>query len=442
MTSPEDRKKQLRTLMKALADEPIGPRDPRYFDFYRAAGHPRGADPIADLRAIIELGESGTTCQLFSGFRGSGKSTELQRLTEELQSLGFPVLLVRAADMINLHQPLEPADLLVAVSAAVAETVERLSETNPASRSLLVRIGQFFANTEVDLKEVGVGVGVAGGGVSVDVAKLKLELIKNPSFKARVQKALRHRFVQFESEFRQFMAEAKGLVAAAGGGRSPVLIVDDLEKVRGTGPDQDIIQRGMEQIFWQFDRALHVDGWHTIWTAPPYLQLVNGELANHYDGSVVLPMVRIWDNDEGRTPDDHGLRAMRSCLRKRGGIDDLFLREELLDQLIMASSGHLRALLRLLQDAVREAFKQPDPSVPLNEPKIESIADDYERECRGSVFDDDLPWLGSVAKQRSLRLPNEDLVPRVAKLLDMAVVMTYRNGGAWFDVSHPVRKRL
>jgi len=198
----------------------------------------------------------------------------------------------------------------------------------------------------------------------------------------------------------------------------------------------------MEQIFWEYDRALHVDGWHTVWTAPPYLQLVNGELANHYDGSVVLPMVRIWDNDEARTHDEDGLHAMRACLRKRGAIDDLFLREELLDQLIVSSSGHLRALLRLLQDAVREVFKQPDPSVPLNEPKVGSILDDYERECRGSVFDDDLPWLGSVAKQRSLRIPNEDLVPRVAKLLDMAVVMTYRSDGAWFDVSHPVRKRL
>ena len=47
MKSAEDRKKELRTLMKALDDEPIGPRDDRYFDFYRAAGHPRGADPIA-----------------------------------------------------------------------------------------------------------------------------------------------------------------------------------------------------------------------------------------------------------------------------------------------------------------------------------------------------------------------------------------------------------
>jgi hypothetical protein len=134
MKSPEERKQELRTLMRALNDEPIGPDDPRYFDFSRANGQPRGADPIAHLQAIVEIGDSRTTCQLFSGFRGSGKSTELRRLEAELRGAGFPVLFVRGGDVLNLHQPLEPADLLLGVAAGVAETIERAAGTNPAAR--------------------------------------------------------------------------------------------------------------------------------------------------------------------------------------------------------------------------------------------------------------------------------------------------------------------
>jgi hypothetical protein len=60
------------------------------------------------------------------------------------------------------------------------------------------------------------------------------------------------------------------------------------------------------QIFWAFNEALRVEGWHTIWTAPPYVQLLNPAIEKMYDGSAVLPMIRVWSNDEARTPDRHG----------------------------------------------------------------------------------------------------------------------------------------
>jgi len=245
MVTHAEREQELRDLMRAVdPNEPISPRDVRYFDFYQAKGEPRGPDPIADLRATVRLGENKSTCQLFSGFRGTGKSTELNRLADELREVGFPVLLVKGEDVLNLHQPLEPADLLVSVAAAVAETIEQMASEDPAARSLLVRIAEFFTHTNVDLTEAGVGVAAEAGGLKVNVAQLKLQLRRSLSFKARVQNALRQRFVQFEAEFRKFMAEAKALLDTTGGTRAPVLIMDDLEKLRGIGADQDIIQRG------------------------------------------------------------------------------------------------------------------------------------------------------------------------------------------------------
>lgn len=219
------------------------------------------------------------------------------------------------------------------------------------------------------------GIGADAGGVKVNVAQLKLQLSRNPAFKARIQGALRGRLPELLQQFSQFMAGAKALLAPKLGGRSPVIIVDDLEKIRGTGADQDIVQTSMEQVFAQFDRALHVDGWHAIWTAPPYLQLMNATLENLFDGCFVLPMVRLWERDAGRSKDEDGFQATRRCMRKRGNVDSLFLSDALFDELIWASSGHLRDLLRLLQDAVREVFKQADPAAPLNEVKVRRIVE-------------------------------------------------------------------
>jgi hypothetical protein len=38
-------------------------------------------------------------------------------------------------------------------------------------------------------------------------------------------------------------------------------------------------------------------------------------------------MVRLWNRQPERSPDEHGLAAMRGCLRKRGNVDSLFFRE-------------------------------------------------------------------------------------------------------------------
>jgi len=153
----------------------------------------------------------------------------------------------------------------------------------------------------------------------------------------------------------------------------------------------------------------------------------------------VLPMVRVWDNDDTRTPQPQGIQAMRACARLRGDIDSLFLNQGLLDRLIMASSGHVRDLFGLLRDAVHQAYRQSDPERPLTEPVIERIIGDYVSDYRKAIFDDDLPWLASVASGRRLKLPSEDMLPRVAKLLDMSVVMTYRNGEDWVDLCAPAQ---
>jgi hypothetical protein len=442
----QKRRDELIAMMEQLEEDPIKPGDARYFDFYGVRGKPRGADPAENLRTTISLKARRMSCQLFSGFRGTGKTTELERLRAELEGQGFVVLFVKGAEVLHLHQPLNITDLLVSTAVGVAGEVERLIGQDPTTRSLVTKIVDFFKGTEVTSAELSAGIGAKVNHAPIEgqinLAQIKLQLSRSPAFKARIQGALRGRLPELLQQFGQFMRDVKTMLTPKLGGRSPVLILDDLEKIRGTGPDSDIVQASMEEIFSQQDRALHIDGWHTVWTAPPYLQLMNSMMENLYDGSFVLPMVRLWERDEARSKDETGFSAIRQCLRKRGDINSLFFKEELFDALIWASSGHLRDLLGLIRDAVREAYKQSDPTVPLNEMQVHSIVDDYEAGCRNAVYDEDLPWLEKVSQTRALRIPDPKMLMRVAKLLDTAVIMTYRNGETWVDVSRPVQRLL
>jgi hypothetical protein len=424
------RRQELATLNDALTDQPIGHNDKRYFPFHQAPGEPRGADPIADLCATIDMSKTRATCQIFSGFRGSGKSTELHRLAGDLGDRGHTVIFVAGNDVLNLYQPLEPTDLLVSVAAAVATELVNQGASPLAQQSVFARIAGFFQNTQVDLTQIGIGT---------DPIKFTLSLARNATFKAQVQQALRGRMSEFVEQFQAFMDQAKDLLKSGREGRFPVLIVDDLEKVRGLGKEQDIVQKGMEEIFWSFNWALRVAGWHTIWTAPPYIQLLNPGMGSQFDGSAVLPMVQVWENDKDRSSDAHGINAMRECARLRGDVAGMFLKEELLNRLIVASSGHVRDFMRLLREVVLQAYKQKDPSRPITEPTIDRVIADYVSDYRKAIFGDDVPWLASVAADRRLRLPSEEMLPRVAKLLDMSVVMTYRNEEDWVDLCTPAQ---
>jgi AAA ATPase domain len=259
MPDPDTRRAQLSDLLDAFEDEPIEPTDPRYFKFHKAAGEPRGEDSVRRLRTGIVAARKRATCQLFSGFRGSGKSTELRRLSKDLDGQGYRVVLVEGERYINGNQPLEPTDLLVSVAAAVAQAVEDGSAPNPARESLLTRISGFFSNTNVNLAQVGAGATLDAGGAKLDLAKLTFNLRTNPSFKAQVQDALRGRVDVFVEQFHDFMRQAKRAFGQDEADR-PVLIVDDLEKVRGSGPDQDLIQQSVEHVFWRFHWALRIDG--------------------------------------------------------------------------------------------------------------------------------------------------------------------------------------
>jgi hypothetical protein len=65
-----------------LSDRPLEPDNELYVHLYEQGDHP---DPVEVLAKGIEWAETLETVQLFSGFRGTGKSTELRRLKQRLE---------------------------------------------------------------------------------------------------------------------------------------------------------------------------------------------------------------------------------------------------------------------------------------------------------------------------------------------------------------------
>ena len=94
MALTRDERDFLRNVHRALEDRPLEPDDP-----YHVRIHERldADDPVLRMQRHIEFHDL-ESLQLFSGFSGSGKSTELFRLRRALKDEGCVVLYANAED--------------------------------------------------------------------------------------------------------------------------------------------------------------------------------------------------------------------------------------------------------------------------------------------------------------------------------------------------------
>lgn len=157
----------LRDFFQKLARQELSGTDDELY--VRIYDHPEVAsdDPVNLLARGIEWTPGGSV-QLFSGFRGTGKSTELRRLMERLEDSGFLVVLYDVEDYVNLHTPVDVADFLIALAGGFGEALAKkgLLKGDPAQRSYWERFRKFLTDTNVEID----GVSFEAGGVGLQAA--------------------------------------------------------------------------------------------------------------------------------------------------------------------------------------------------------------------------------------------------------------------------------
>src|SRR5512142_370878 len=99
----------LRLFYQNLGERPLHPDQMQYVRLYDSSQGLVHADPVDQLATVIEWTES-ESVQLFSGFRGTGKTTELHRLAALLSSRGCIVALCDMEDYFNLSTPVDISD--------------------------------------------------------------------------------------------------------------------------------------------------------------------------------------------------------------------------------------------------------------------------------------------------------------------------------------------
>lgn len=421
---------------------PLEPTDPQYVPLYELP-ELRNDDPVQLLRFAIEATEP-PTAQLVSGFRGTGKSTELRRLRRDLQNAGHRVILCDIEDYLNTGSALDPVDFLYALALAVAGTVMEETGEDGLREGYATRLWNFLARTHVEAPELNAGLKAGGevGGAKLEAsAGAKLVLKDHPGFRERAQTRWRGSLGALTREVHQFVREITDTLRPAGNSNCQVVvIIDSVEHIQGTLSDTAAVQASVEKLFTAHADLLHIPGIHTVYTVHPYLKIKYANIDDYYPlgGLQIIPTLKVRERASGSAlgePRRHALDAIEQVVQYRGrwqtllGEDDLG--RELLHELILLSGGHLRDLIRMLAEIVRRTRALPASR------DVFDAAVNHVRNQALPIADDDALWLAEIAESHATCLPSEGHIPSLARFLDTHRVLCYRNGSEWFDV-HPL----
>jgi KAP family P-loop domain len=392
-----------------------------------------GLSCIEELAQTIRLREpTGATCQLFTGFQGSGKTTELRRLATRLQAdkvVPTHVVFVDFEKYIDIYTPISITDVLRVLAyaldreATAEKAIKEGKDPDKVEIGYLRRLFDFVARLDPQIKSI---------GYDVYGAKLMLEIKDNPDFRQRVEDALKLRFQAFAQEATDMMSEAIIRLRAATGAQRIVVVADGLEKL--TYVRDAKVESAAETVFVTHASWLRLPV-HVIYTFPFWLRFRASALGALYHREPrILPMVKIAERGGGTYAE--GVQKLVRLVGRRVTLDRVFGAdlEHTLHPIIEASGGYPRDLLRMIRDLLSST-----PSLPVTPAGAQRIVGELAQVYARVIRTPDVDILVEIARRHALPMGDGDRLAAFSRLFSRQLVLAYMNGEEWYDL-HPLAR--
>ncbi|MGK7893850.1 MAG: ATP-binding protein [Xenococcus sp. (in: cyanobacteria)] len=393
------------------------------------------------------------TCQLYTGHRGVGKSTELLRLKEHLEENNFFVVYFAANDEDIDIEDTEYADILLACTKHLVQTI-KLEDKNPlkALSNWLQQRTQSFQDlllTKLSFEDLTLEQQVS------QFAKITATLKAQPDNRREIRDRIHANAPSLLEALNQFIEAAKKSLPK--NRRDLVLIVDNLDRIveRQKGENQP---SNYDEIFIKRHEQMRGLECHVIYTVP--IAMVYSErctqLQNNFDETDVLPMIMV--SDRNNQPNERGLQKFRDIIAKRIAQvtldNDPVIGENLaqnletevldstetLEKLCLMSGGHVRLLMQMMQKALDWTDE-----LPISQRSVRIAIEEAKDFYRNTIFEHQWEILRKVADAKEI--PNHEHDKEYSRLLASRCILEYRyydenyKLNRWHDV-HPLVKDL
>lgn len=375
------------------------------------------ARPMSPLEDLSILLQDTTDPQkvLFTGHRGSGKSTELAKLTQGLREQFF-IIHYSIKSILNLFD-LNYVDVVLSLGLELIReaTAQKVKVNEEVLRHILDFTKEITKDVETGVKEQA----EVGAELNLYVVKLSSKLGAEDATRTIVREKVQIRLSDLLESIDLLSREIERSTQ-----RRVLAIVEDLDKT-----DLDTAK----ELFYGHATSLLAPRVSIIYTFPTALRHDNDfmQVEMNFPNVYILPNLKT--QFRGGKSDEEGLARLREILTKR--VEEKLFIPEALTTLAELSSGIPRELIALARRACLEARKS-NQSV-IDEKAVERAARSKRMDYQVLLTAAQLNLLKQV--QQTKRVENNE---EYRALLHNLSALEYRNDeGVWYDV-HPLIEPL
>jgi len=417
----------------------------------------RGGQIIKELENAITWADE-PTCQLFTGHVGCGKSTELLRLKAQLEEEQYHVVYFDSSADMEMSD-VDVSDILLVIARWIDKSLTETEQIRPPKTAKFQEVFQGMVSLlqrEVDLS---IEATVPGGKVNFDstkgfaleamgIGKITAKLKDSPELRSKLRGILDKQTDRVIDAINQELIAPGVAQLQQKGKKGLVIIVDSLDKI-----EQKPKPWGRPQHEYLFiDRAEQLKALkcHVIYTMPLSLRFSNdftGSLMQKFSPPKVLPMVPIQHKDGRRH--EEGIELLQRMILSRAFPDlninqtvgngtakfsaqliEVFGDFDTLERLCYASGGHIRVLLRLLQEWIMR-----QRVLPLGRTVLEEVIAASRNNQLAAIEEHEWSLLRQVKQQR--RVTGAD---GYQTLLRSLFVYEYCDQGSFWNDVNPILK--
>lgn len=360
----------------------------------------RSAQSIASVSKRLDFLDPGQPAAiLFTGHRGCGKSTELQRIKRRWE-LEYEVIYIKATDELDINDA-DYKDIYLVIVKYLTQALQSWGlGSDPALVSAFEDWFKDITHETERTKETSVAVegkaGVGGGIPNLLAMSVNLlaQIKGSEKHKKLIRESMQQGFSRLQEHTNALLKDAfVKLKAKQPNTKGFLFIFDNLDRV----PPQV-----GEHLFLKYANQLAELHCTVIYTVPISVIYSGNNYANVFGNLNVMPMVNIYQFDRGQAElgySTDGLNAMAALVDQRVESDRIFESREALLELARLSGGHVRQLMQLLRTACLTA-----QGSQISAADIELVAADEQNHFERFIPSDHYPVLVEIYRNKGVLL--------------------------------------
>ena len=310
----------------------------------------RKAEAINEVNTLLDFQEPGDFCTiLFTGHRGCGKSTELQRIRRQWEQ-DYRVIYLEANEETDINDA-EYTDFYLIVIKRVESELREMGLSFDAG--LLKSFEKWFMeitneNEESIESSVSIAAEASVGSPTPFIAKLLVKLLAQIKGAAKqktvIRQTLQKDISRLKADINLLLRDAYQKIKHRYS-KGFLVIFDNLDRVPPTVGNH---------LFFDYASQLQELDCTTIYTVPISVLCSSKNIANSFGEPHVVSMVGIYQLVRDRCELDYnpeGLKGLMQIIERRVDVAHLFESSDQVLELAQASGGHVRQLMQMVRSA-------------------------------------------------------------------------------------------